>query len=78
MQLTLLFFGVLTDVTGVSSIDYILDNADTNTLKNKLHEEYPELKKYTYKIAVNQDIITENKILKDGDEVAFLPPFSGG
>ncbi len=28
-------------------------------------------------IAVNQDLSTEAK-LKDGDEVAFLPPFAGG
>ncbi len=29
-------------------------------------------------VAINQEMATMNTIIKDGDEVAFLPPFSGG
>ena len=29
-------------------------------------------------IAVNQDMADSETIIRDGDEVAFLPPFSGG
>ncbi|MEK6540304.1 MAG: MoaD/ThiS family protein [Deltaproteobacteria bacterium] len=28
--------------------------------------------------SVNQEFATNNTIIKDGDEVALLPPFSGG
>jgi len=29
-------------------------------------------------VSVNQDVATLNTVIHDGDEVAFLPPFSGG
>ena len=29
-------------------------------------------------ISVNQEMATADTIIRDGDEVAFLPPFSGG
>ncbi|MBL4652895.1 MAG: MoaD/ThiS family protein [Flavobacteriales bacterium] len=36
------------------------------------------LQGFVYKVAVNQKIVTENIQLKDNDEIAILPPFSGG
>jgi len=29
-------------------------------------------------VSVNQDVATLDTVIHDGDEVAFLPPFSGG
>lgn len=29
-------------------------------------------------VSVNQDVATLETVIHDGDEVAFLPPFSGG
>jgi len=29
-------------------------------------------------VSVNLDVVQSGAIIKDGDEVAFLPPFSGG
>ncbi len=29
-------------------------------------------------VSINQDVATLDTIIHDGDEVAFLPPFSGG
>ena len=78
MELNLLFFGVLTDVIGVSNLEFVTKAANTRTLNNNLQKDFPALKKYTYKIAVNQEIISDEKKLKDGDEVSFLPPFAGG
>jgi molybdopterin converting factor small subunit len=79
MKLKLLFFGALTDV--VSNKQQIVDGIDTKdikTLDSFLKLKYPVLNSYKYKIAVNQQIINENKLLNDGDEIAFLPPFAGG
>ena len=78
MELKLLFFGVLTDVIGVSNIEFVMKSGDVELLNKKLQKDFPALKEYTYKIAVNQEIVTKKMKLKDGDEVSFLPPFAGG
>ena len=73
----LLFFGSLVDVTIVSRLN--LDGiADTDLLRLHLEKCYPTLKSAKYFIAVNQQMIQGNVILKEGDTVALMPPFSGG
>ena len=79
MKLTLLFFGVLTDVTGMSQKELNTEDLeDVNLLNLHLQSMFPLLSKHKYKIAVNQKIAEHSQTLQDGDEVAFLPPFAGG
>lgn len=77
MKITILFFGQLEEIMGASSIK-LNDISDTDDLKNKLQQQFPALEKMTFSIAVNKKMIQENTILKPEDEVALLPPFSGG
>ncbi len=48
----------------------------------QLEETIPTLKGFaeggSVRIAVNQAFINNDEIIHPGDEVAFLPPFSGG
>ena len=77
MKVTVLFFGVLTDVTGMSLKVY--EGADTlEHLKMRVADDYPETVHYSFRVAVNNEISDGDMQLKDGDEVAFLPPFAGG
>lgn len=70
-------FGLLTDVIGQDSIDFdFVDNTDE--LRLKLIEAYPRLKQLTFSIAVNKKLISQITALEIGDEIALLPPFSGG
>ena len=79
MKLDLLFFGSLVDVTGLSQKELLTDSLlDVKLLNEHLLSVFPLLAKHKYKIAVNQKIVEKEHRLKDGDEVAFLPPFSGG
>lgn len=43
-------------------------------------QELRSLKKYqdVIRLAVNREFADEKVLIKDGDEVAFLPPMSGG
>ncbi len=77
MSIEVLFFGSLTDATSVPVLS-VNDLADTNSVKSFLEEKYPPLKTAKYFIAVNQKMIQTNTILKAGDTVALMPPFSGG
>ena len=77
MKIKLLFFGNISDITGTGEMEYS-NAADTETLELDLKNKFPQLKNFTYRIAVNKEIINKNTKIKDGDEIAFLPPFSGG
>lgn len=78
MKIKTLFFGRLTDV--VNNLDNLELNEKSNIedLKKIIDEKFPEIKKYTYRIAVNKELIRGNLQLKENDEVAFMPPFAGG
>ncbi len=72
-----LVFGVLTDVIGQSTVE--LNSAhSSDELLQYLHNTYPFLKNYRFEVFVNQEKIEGNVHLNDTDEVALLPPYSGG
>ena len=77
MQVNVIFFGVLSDVVGKNMLT-IQDTGNMTDLKSKLITNYPNLKDYTYRMAVNQQMVEDNYLLFDNDSVAVLPPFAGG
>lgn len=77
MEIKIIFFGQLAEVTGKSNI-ILTGISDTDGLKKSLQQQYPALKELTFSIAINKKIIQEKTNLKSEDEVALLPPFSGG
>lgn len=77
MAIKLLLFGVLTDITQTHELE--LDAApDIESLRTEMCSRFPDLAEYQYSVAVNQRIVRDNAQLNDGDEVAFMPPYSGG
>ena len=81
MQVKVLFFGVLKDITG-KSIDF-LDMPDNSGLQEMLVQycaSFPPLARLLPSIAIsiNRDYAASDSVLHDGDEVALLPPVSGG
>jgi sulfur-carrier protein len=77
MEVKVLFFGVLTELTGTAFKHY--HNIKTvNDLKLRILDDFPEIVHYNYRISVNNEITDKNPILKTGDEVALMPPFAGG
>ena len=77
MEIKLLFFGQITDIIGVSTLE-IKELNSTDALKLQLENQFPVLQTVSYAIAVNKKIIQENTTLIHNDTVALLPPFSGG
>jgi molybdopterin converting factor small subunit len=77
MKVTVLFFGVLTEVTGTGTRFYS-DVRTLGDLKVKIADDYPDIVNYDFRISLNNEIISENPELRDGDEIALLPPFAGG
>jgi molybdopterin synthase sulfur carrier subunit len=77
MQVKVLFFGVLTDVTG-TDCRYYADVKSVNDLKFRIMDDFPEVEHYNYRISLNNEILNSNRELNNGDEIAFMPPFAGG
>jgi molybdopterin synthase catalytic subunit/molybdopterin converting factor small subunit len=81
MRVTVLFFGVLKEM--LSSESQTLDLPAGSTV-DAILEHYRELLPQqpklwsTLAIAVNQSYAVKGCLLRDGDEVALLPPVSGG
>jgi len=72
-----LFFASIAEYTGTGEIN--LDHVnDTEELKVILKQKYPRIEGFSYAIAVNKNMVVQNQILNDSDEVALMPPFSGG
>jgi len=77
MQVHLTLFGQLADITGKTEM-ILHDIPDTETLIKTLHEMYPLLVNAKYAIALNKKVIKENTLLIGDNNIALLPPFSGG
>ena len=78
MKINILLFGSLIDATDGIAEFQLKDLNDINAVKKILLEKYPQLDNYTFRVALNQQIVESNQDLNDNDVVAFLPPFAGG
>jgi len=81
VQVRILFFGMLKDIAG--GAEQRLTLADGARLADALAEceqRWPKLGDYlsATAVAINQEFAPPESRLKDGDEIALLPPVSGG
>jgi molybdopterin converting factor small subunit len=77
MTVKVLFFGVLSEVAG-TGIKFYEDVKSIEHLKLRTANDFPEIVHYSFRISLNNEITNSDALLTDGDEIAFLPPFSGG
>lgn len=77
------FFAMLKNKVGQEEVKLdVPENISLEKFKQILKKEFPAITEFLDKksimISVNQEFATNNTMIKDGDEVALLPPFSGG
>ena len=81
MRVTVRLFARLRDMAGAGELIRDVEGpATVQTIWDALVAELPALAEYerTMSVAVNADYARMSAELHDGDEVAFLPPVSGG
>ena len=81
MQVRVLYFGVLKEIfSRENEILEIADGTDVGGLLGIFRESgrAPEIFWDSLAVAVNQEYAKGNDPLQEGDEVALLPPVSGG
>lgn len=79
MRIKVLFFASFREIVGTNSLELDVDDGETTAnIFATLCEQYPLLQQGSVAMAVNKTYITDATQLKDGDELALLPPISGG
>ncbi|EFN57367.1 hypothetical protein CHLNCDRAFT_142748 [Chlorella variabilis] len=83
VDVTVLFFARSRELSGTSEARISLQpGSTTKTLMQQLLSQYPQLEELqgNFVFSLNQEYlgVDEEQQLKSGDEVAVIPPISGG
>jgi len=81
VRVTVRLFARLRDIAGAAELARDLaPGATIRDLWRQLAAEFPELEHYERSIssAINADYARMDHVIGEGDEIAFLPPVSGG
>lgn len=79
MKVTAKFFASYRELLGNSEVEVdVEERATVAHLVKKINQLYSVLPSTPVMIAVNAEYVEVDFRLSDGDEVAFLPPLSGG
>lgn len=82
-MITIRFFAMLKGKVGKEEVKLPIPGPITlEELRGIIKKEFPmiaeHIEKRSIMVSVNQEFATGSTIIRDGDEVALLPPFSGG
>ena len=81
MKIEALFFASCRDIVGTRQMEIDIEvGARVRELRSELLGHYPRLAALdnVLSIAVNSEYVDDSALLKPGDQVAFIPPVSGG
>jgi molybdopterin synthase sulfur carrier subunit len=72
-------FGITKDLLGGKDSVIEIRGTTVGELREELNERFPELMGLkSLFIAVNNDYADDDRVLKSTDEIALIPPVSGG
>ncbi len=81
MKVKVRFFATLRERVGANEITKeVVEGCTVRKLWDTLQQDYPKLAPVNMKLlyAVNKDYVDADHVLRDMDEVVFVPPVSGG
>ncbi|MBI5344904.1 MAG: MoaD/ThiS family protein [Deltaproteobacteria bacterium] len=82
-MVTVRFFAMLKGIANTETKEYKIDGPITvqefkKVLKGDFPNLAPLLEGRSILISINQEFADKDTLIRDGDEVGLLPPFSGG
>ena len=81
MKIPIQLFASLKDAAKTSKIEVeIAENASVAQLLEAVARDFPALEKWLphVRVAVNEEYATNDQIVREGDDIALIPPVSGG
>ncbi|CCH52181.1 hypothetical protein BN8_01155 [Fibrisoma limi BUZ 3] len=79
-SISVLLFGITRDITGQSAVSVPLSDGNrVGDLLQRLQQQYPRLSDIrSLLVAVNGEYADSDTVINSKDEVALIPPVSGG
>lgn len=78
-MIKILTFGIAREITGSAEISSPDQAATVGDLKQRLLTQYPALADIgTFRLAVNEEFASDTDPVHPEDEIAIIPPVSGG
>jgi len=72
-------FGIAKEIISNDASKIDVDGMTVKELKERLYNDFPELKQVVgFMLAINQEYGTDDQVLSNTDEIAIIPPVSGG
>jgi molybdopterin synthase catalytic subunit len=79
MEVTVKLFAMFREAAGSGELRWeVPEGATVSELWRELQATYPNLPRVRPAVAINAEYVKLDATLQAGDEVAFLPPVSGG
>ncbi|MEZ4874177.1 MAG: MoaD/ThiS family protein [Flavobacteriaceae bacterium] len=77
MKLHIKYFGLLTEITHCEEETIVFTGKTISDLLEQLFEKYPSLQGKDFQVAQNNQVTPRGETVSS-NEIALLPPFSGG
>lgn len=77
MQIEIISFGKVSEFIENQYLE-LQDIRNIEELKHHLETTFPLLATIKYKLALNKQMVQGNPDLSNSDQIAIMPPFSGG
>ncbi len=80
MQLNILLFGITKEIVGQQKLSFEMPaQSSVSHLLKSLKQTYPDLESLdAMLVAVNNEYSAQDQLLQESDEIAIIPPVSGG
>ena len=80
MKVKIALFGITKEIVGKPELELTApDEQSVAGLMDQLRDQYPALRELTsFAVAVNSDYAEDDYRLHERDEIALIPPVSGG
>ncbi len=81
-MITVKLFAILKERTGRDELSFNFPAGIVSELLNSISREHPDVADFLMPgrimVSVNQEFVKSDAPVRDGDEIALMPPFSGG
>lgn len=79
MKVKILAFGIAKEIFGTNHLTIEFDGHTSQHLRTGLSKQYPRLEQLSnYMLAVNSEYVEMEMEINNEDEIAIIPPVSGG